>query len=887
MSQYNPKVLKIAALSALLGAATMPMSANAAMVTSQGQTAIYKTSFNEMDGAETAVMNWKNPTAEFTFDMADADWTDQLDLFISADPLGRVSSRTPLMVQLNNAKPIPIVTRGQGFDSRIRLDKSQVRPRRNKIKFTYKTPTGAECLLPEHGGWRLNFKESFVVVKARSKSRNYYLREVEAKLGNATTAPKTISLLARGQNTAKLQALAAQGIGMRMKTLPEFKTTKSNAEFEIVLGRRDELYNWVSDRKILDSTGPHIFVHEGRPMRLVITGDTDAEVLSLAGEFASRSLPIAQRSVTSLGELQFQPSFKDSLALIDGTTKISELGGTYFEDGWGPKAARLKFNVSDPAASSGEVLLRIASNKNVSDESRVSVTLNGKSLGHTKLNKSSKTVAFDISEGTLQGSDNVLTITPDLNLAKASGCNFQKQLPGFYLGEGSKIKIKTPIASPVAELSKMTATGAPFSINQGKDTVVVLPAGSSRDYAASLKVLAKLAKTSGGGWAEANYMRSTNYAALPADKNILFIGSSASFKGALRKSAPKALDSALKGQALTGTGRLASIDKFASNNEVDTIRLYAARQAESGRIRQGGVAALYASPLAGDKVLGIITNAPGGSFAKAANQMLQPTHWNSLEGSVSRWNKSNVLMAQTAISIPGFVTGAKSNALSRFSSGISWPEFEIPSFDMSFFSMEDFDTELAKSRLEDFRVQALTLLGGKKSGEAIPTVPRTQKRPIKTTAVSFPSYVPPQSKIVQISVPNLRRSIINNASEIKLELRGFSEVSQKSLDGKRLVGDTKSWITSKSDLIKKAWENRGTKSEVQTLNASLKASKTAKASNAELKSSHGRFALPSFKLGVVTERFANMSEYLLILIFGGFFLLLGLSAPNTVREEKK
>ena len=255
MSQFKQKALQTIALSALLGSILAPVTANAAMTASQGRNVVYKTTFNDLDGAKSAVLDWKNQSVEFSFDMTDADWTDGLELLLSADPLGRVSSRTPIMVQFNNGKPTPIVTRGQGFDTRIKLDKAKIRPRRNKVKFTYITPSGAECLLPQHGGWRLNFDESFVVVKARAKSRIFQLREIEARLANATTAPKSISILARGQNTAKLQALAAQGVGMRVKNLPDFKTTKSNSEFEIVLGRRDELYGWVNKLQNLFAAG--------------------------------------------------------------------------------------------------------------------------------------------------------------------------------------------------------------------------------------------------------------------------------------------------------------------------------------------------------------------------------------------------------------------------------------------------------------------------------------------------------------------------------------------------------------------------------------------------------------------------------------------------------
>lgn len=896
MSQIDHKLPKMLTLSALFGFLIMPMNATAGMVSPPGHNVVYKTAFNEVDGTESAVMDWKNPSVEFTFDMADADWTDALELFISADPLGRVSSRTPLMVQFNNGKPIPLVTRGQGFDSRIKLDKAKIRPRRNKIKFTYKTPSGAECLLPDHGGWRLNFKESFVVVKARAKSRNFDIREVEDKLGNATTAPRTISILARGQNTAKLQALAAQGVGMRMKTLPEFKTTKSNAEFEIILGRRDELYNWVTDKKILNSSGPSIFVHEGRPMRLVITGDTDAEVITTAGEFASRILPKTRRANTSLGEMQFQSSFKASQAVIDGTAKISELGGTYFEDGWGPKAKRIEFNVADPVASTGEILLRIASNKNVHNDSRVSVDLNGTSLGYTKLDKSRKTVAFDIPEGSLQGASNILTITPDLKIAKASGCDFNEKLPGFSLGDGSKIKINTPFASPVAELSKMTATGAPFSVDQGKDTLIVLPASSSRDYAASLKILAKLAKTSGGGWSEANYMRSTNYAALAPEKNILFIGPSSSFRGKIRNNAPKGLTSALKGKVITGTGQvIASDDRFASNNELDTMRLYAARQAKAGRIRQGGVAALYPSPLAEGKVMGVITNVPGGSFANAASHIVKPSHWNSLEGSVARWNKSSVLMAQTAIAVPGFaIPKPTESGFSDMTSGFSlpefkMPEFEMPSLDMSFFSMDGFDADLAKSRMEDFRTRVMTMIGRGKIDEAIPKIPSPIPKPQKTEAyaarASNSSYVSTQASMVQISVPNLRRSIINNTPEIKLELRGFSEIRPKSQGVKSMVGEAKSWIAVKSDKIKKMWQNRNDTSTAQR--SKIKSPKILAGSTdkeeASVSASQNILSMTGAQLG---ERIMNMPALLLILILGGLFALIGLVTPNTARREK-
>jgi len=753
------------------------------------------------------------------------------------------------------------VTRGQGFDTRIKLDKAKIRPRRNKVKFTYRTPSGAECLLPQHGGWRLNFDESFVVVKARAKSRTFQLREIEARLANATTAPKSISLLARGQNTAKLQALAAQGVGMRVKNLPDFRTTKSNAEFEIVLGRRDELYGWVTDKDILNGSGPRILVHKGRPMRIVITGDTDAEVMQTASAFATYSLPNSHRSKTSLGEMQLQTSFQDNHSTLEGKTKISELGGTYFEEGWGPSANHVKFNVADPIASKGEVLLRLASNKNVNKESRVSVILNGKSLGYTQLDKSRKTVAFDIPEGSLLGSDNLLTIKPDLSLAKESGCNFNQKMPGFYLGNGSKLKIETPAPSPVAELSKMTATGAPFSLENGQDTLVVLPAGSSRDYAASLKVLAKLAKSSGGGWTEADFIRSTNYASMSPKKNILFVGPSSALKGSLRSSAPKGLSSALRGKTLSGTGRfIAQNDRFASSDSLATMRLFAARQAKSGRIGQGGVAALYPSPLGTGKVLGVITNVPGRGFYSVANDLVKPKHWNALEGSVARWNKSNVLMAQTAADVPGYVAPKpKLVSFADVTSGFSFPIFEMPSLDWDGFSLDEFDADLAKAKIENFRAHLLSLM----KDNFRSTTP-TQKTEKATTAnPATVTFVPPQKATVKISVPELSQG--TEAETPKLELRGLSQVRVHSQGALTFVSNAKSNIQNWWQGQNFEAKINGLKSKISSIGSIQKLSKSDQVSP---------------NANPMDWEDMSMSSLLLFLIIGSIFALMGLATPH-------
>lgn len=834
MSHYKNAALTTALSALFLSASAFPVTANAAIYTPEARTTVYKTSLSSVEGLDERVLDWRNPTIEFTFDASDTDWTDGLALLLSADPLGKVSRRTPLMVQFNNGKPTPVITRGQGFDARIKLDKARIRPFNNKIRFTYNTPAGEECLKPEHGGWRLDFKNSMVIINARAKARNFEIRDVEARLSNPTTAPKSVRILARGNDTAKLQALAAQGMGLRMTQIPEFKTSSGPGEFDIVLGRRDQLHGLISDAKILDGSGARIYVHKGRPMRLIITGDTDIEVMETAKSFATYQLPDAHRAVTSAGELHMQSALSSNLNRVQGTEKLGDLGLGYFGSGWGPKPQTLTFDVSDPVASKGEVLLRIASDKVISDNSRVSVDLNGKSLGFTTLNKSRKSVAFKIPAGTLRGTDNVLSVTPELEMTRVSGCNYTQNLPGFYLGEGSKLKIETPIASPVAELSKMTATGAPFSIEQGRDTVIMLPASSPRDYNGSLKVLAKLAQSSGQGWTHADYMRSTNLAALSADKNVLIIGPSASFGKAISSGAPKGLTSALKGQTLNGSGRMASIDRFAANGEAAALRLYAERQAQAGRIRNGGVAALYPSPLGGGKVMGVITNVPGRSFSSVASELIQPQAWNAVEGSVARWNGSKVIMAQTAMAVPGFIGSAPEQPSFN---GIKLPNFDYPKFDKSAFEFGEIDMSSVRGKLENLKLGAASLLAGKTKNKVV-----------------APKVISPRVKPVMTPVP---------------QLRGLSETQPSPKSSSAAIAGLKIWASNASARTKRAWEKLDLSGAIKSLQT-------------RAKSSSGNTA--GSKVAAWSKELMNTPAIMLALAMAAFFLLLGLLVPTTHRR---
>ncbi len=661
---------------------------------------ISQTKLSTMKGADITRIDWRQPQMKLRFDLAESDWIDGIDLILAMTPQGNISRRTPVLISLNNSPPLKLNPHGQSFDARLRFDASFVRAKGNVITIRVPAPNGAPCLTSEHGQWDVNTRKSSIVVRTRAKSRNLYLREVVERLKNPTTAPKTISILASGPETARLQMLAAQGIALQMQDIPSFRTRAGRSDMEIIIGRRDQLGARVTDRGILSETGSKISVHKGRPMRLVITGDDDFQVTEAVKSFASHGLPSVRRRESSAGELNFQRKFADNQTVLSGKTRFSELGQGYYAVNWRGTPNVIKFNVTDPTQQSGKVLLRLSSGPKIAEDSRVKLELNGKPLGFTTLDRSRKSVSFEIPEGALQGVENELKIIPVLNKNLSvhnfgQSCPALDDTPGFFIADNSIIELTAKGKSPVTELSRLTANGGLFAANSGANTHVVLSAKSNVDIGASLKIMAKLAQTSGSGWTDATVSRS---AVNTGDKNVLIIGPSVS-RTAMLGSAPRALSAALKGQSASGhmARNAHNYTKFASADGAKMMQAYAAKTRSQSRIGSGGVAAIYPD---GNHLIGVISSTPGRSFTSVSQDLMKDKQWNALSGSVARWNSKNVLMAQTAIAAPSLSlpkVGAERPSLPKFD--MAWLEDGLASAQTHFSDM----TDVASLRIEGFR----------------------------------------------------------------------------------------------------------------------------------------------------------------------------------------
>ena len=791
-------VVKTAFLTLLASAALPIGSANAASYlddgyrVKKGEKTAYTATLSEITKGDihrtTRTLDWRQPSLQLWFDLPASERTSEITLNLSADPVTRVPGHAPIQVQFNNDKPVPVHSNGHGFEATLSLDPALGRPRRNSLRIIFPAPEGEDCVTPDHGQWSIDLAASNLSIKGRARSGYMSLTELQARLAQPALTPKRIGLLATGPNATDMQALAAQGMALRTPNIPKFSVSDRGTDFNVLMVTRDKLFNHTDDPMVLNSKGPRIFVPKGRPTQLIFTADTDAEILETLKLFTVRRLPKARRPMTSLNEIDMQARLDYDRVLIDKKTKLTDLGranqvSSFAEDSWASGVKTYRFDVTDPAATKGELLLRLSSSEEVAETSRLRVALNGNVLGAAKLDKRRKSVVFDIPAGKLNASSNLLSLLPELDAKVGYSCPTVKDArPNFMIGNGSKLILKSKGASPASELSSFAATAGVFA---DQESYIALP-NTNVQYEASLRVLARIAKSAGQGLTEADYTRKNQ---ISSDRHVLVIGPANMQKKLLGNmpSAPKTLKDALKGHAVSGDNLLnASIERFASAGANDFAIQYAANNAGPRKISGGGVAALYGN--GSGQMIGVISSSSSGHFPTAANRLVESGHWNALRGSVSRWNKTSVLMTQTAQPVSG---------VSLPSFGQGWGGFTLPTFDMP-------DWEFPQVSLPDFKWPNF-----KRSApvEIRPetALPTLRKAPIQTISMEAPtrnSSVSAAQKTQQISSPAKPRdgfkfvkpelpkikaprfsSFHDIRREVKVKWRAVSHWSQKKIDG--------------------------------------------------------------------------------------------------------
>ncbi len=608
-------LLMLAALLALGGqiAKAAPVQASVtAPLYRKGPVHVLKAPLSAMAGKEEAILDWRTQNFTMNFDLPAHNFYEKLDLFLSVYPTGEVKKGTPIEISFNGGEPIPVYGQGSAFDAHISLDTSRIQLSGNTLIISYETPNGQKCLSRNNGQWIVDLGRSKLVATSRAKQRNMQIVEVERRLAHPMAAPHRVSILARGQNKTAYETLAAQAIGVRMKSVPEFKLTGGPTDMKIIIGTPSQIAPLVANTSLLSEKGAVVFLDQGRIPILVLSAPHEEQVLALVQAFAQHHLPAVRRTAISGFEFKSQPALQARKILNTGSYKMTEIGNPVLTTSWRPDATKIKFNITNPSQTTGNMTLKILSAKDINPKSRLSVSLNGQSLGYTRLNKPTKIVEFPIKAGLLKPTGNVMRLTPHIEPdAQDTSCEAMAYIPTVLISGKSKIHLKSTglVKSHDRnshDLRNFAASGAPFN----KDATIVLPARGRKDKQAVLKFLAQSAQTFGPVWTNATYVT-----ALPDENartaNLLVIAPQNAISPAFLETAPK---------AVLAKGRIS-----------------------------GGIAALYPSPYQNGRIIGLITANTRGGFASALADMNNRDKWNRLSGSVSHWNHKDVLMAQTAL----------------------------------------------------------------------------------------------------------------------------------------------------------------------------------------------------------------------------------------------
>ena len=879
---FHIRTSRIAATLVLLSTAALPQTVTAASYLDtirKGQKTSYTATLAEIaleeSGITTRTLDWRQPSIELFFDLPPSERTSEIILNLSADPLTRVAPNAPLQIQFNDGKPVPVLSNGRGFEARLPLDADKSRNKRNKIRISYPAPAGADCVSPAHGAWSIDLTQSTLRMGGRARSRNMNIAEVSSYLQQPALSPNTVGLIARGPHGTDMQALAAQAISLRTPDVPKFSVFPRGTDFNVIMVKRDRLFDFTTDPMILNSKGARIFVPRGRPTELIFTADTDAEIVEMLEIFSTRKLPKTNRSISSVGELDLQDRIDRETKTVEGKTRLLDLATSSSAGLTGSQT--YKFNIDEPAATGGELLLRLATTKGLTENSRLRVVLNGKTLGAAKLNQTRKSVAFDIQPGELNATANVLILMPDLQADAGFSCpKIDSTDSGYSVGFKSSLSLKKQVASSVTELSQLTAAGGLFS---KAESYIALPA-QTRDYQAALRVLGRIAKSTGHGLTSADYSRK----AIPEkDKHVLIIGPSNMVKDHMT-GAPKALRDAMSGRSSAGDNLLqAAYERSASLGFDDAVLKYAAAKSAPRKIWRGGVAALYDG--GNGNLTGVISSAPGSSFTTASEALIQPDHWNALKGGVARWTRSSVVMAQTAQS-DAKITQPDSKA--KFSlpeigvyaidywdlywPDINWPEFDVPQVDWP------------AVKLPSFKFVE-NILSSREKTQASEDL----------DAVSLRQSIPPIDGLKTVEVtPRLKPNILNKVirpSSKKVGLRGpfeFSIDKPKSLrslqDLRRGISakwsETKTWFNTQIDNVSALRNNENIAKG--TDRSHVRVGPTNEAIKSTLKDK-----LPGKGLVQIGDRTVSLYALLLLFAFGFILLLMSLARPVSRKGERQ
>ena len=553
-------------------------------------------------GLDEVVLDWRTPIQSFTLELAPSNWVESADLVLWADPIDVVGANPQgrdIRVSLNGGDPVPVELDRVGFTARIPLPLEDIRPGTNTVRIALENAPGT-CLHAGHGGWTVDLLRSRLETKARPRESAILLDELRAWLARPTTQPIVAGIRTVGEDASAWEALIAQGLALRTHHVPRYALGGDavRGDVQVIAGTRQALTGMIDDPAVLGGKGARIAIHSGRPLRVIVTGDTEEQVREAADSFATYRIPNARRRIGTPVSFALAGRLDTDRATLRRRTQLSDLGGLDFSANWGAGESTVRFDMDNASSARGMLHLDIERSPLISENSHVDVRLNGRDLGRVGLAELRTRSQIAVPQGWMQGRDNSLSLLPSLTPA-TPGCAPDLAAAGIAVRKGSRLDILSAPRVAAGDISNLTDGNSPLTDDFGQHTTVAMPA-SSRQRVHALRLLGQLARSSGGGLVAADY---TVDAGTSPTGDILYIGSPSD-----TTTLPRSLRLALS---------------------------------ETGR---GGVVGVYPQS---DRWIGVMAPEAAGSLGSLANALVGSA-WDDLSGGIARVDGDTVEVAHVA-----------------------------------------------------------------------------------------------------------------------------------------------------------------------------------------------------------------------------------------------
>jgi len=426
--------------------------------------------------ADPVSLDWRNPNFGYTFHLPPTPGPASLTLKAKPGATPPVPG-SYFLLSINQHPSLSFAPIAEGFTARFDIPASQLQSGRNLIEVSFVSGTKDNCLTVADGGWQLDLQRSrFDLALARPTPS---LIEIEPWLAADIGAPQKIAIRQGELSFAaysEFGALIVQGLGLRMKALPQIISNEREADLIITanLGGASLIS--------MDATSAI--------PTLVFSAFNAYQLSQTVRWFAENRLP---------KEPHTAPVTTWPLEPLPLVNPLMQLVKNAIEPAW--EVSNRPIAIRLPKAARARLLIDMHRPTQADRTSKLHVLFNGQEIAAPSLWRRVNSVAVDLPA--TQSNAHELAILPKYQPTTPSGSCAEAdwQTPK----NTTRITLQLASNSVISELDRLAWNGGVVTKAHGQEVQIILPSTPGAALNESWRTLAHIAKIGGQAISRASY----------------------------------------------------------------------------------------------------------------------------------------------------------------------------------------------------------------------------------------------------------------------------------------------------------------------------------------------------------------------------------------------